>query len=73
MKMKILTIGNSYFSQDLRVDGFPTPDREITCSDMYRYPDGSGLLRASAFSCMGGNSIACTKIGADVNGNLTGG
>ena len=70
MKMKILTIGNTYFSQDLRVNGFPTPEREINCSDMYRYPDGSCLVRASAFSCLGGNSIACTKIGADANGNL---
>ena len=70
MKMKFLTIGNSYFAQDMRVNGFPSPERETVCSDMYRYPDGSCLLRASAFSALGGNSIACTKIGADVNGNL---
>ncbi|MBE6638045.1 MAG: carbohydrate kinase family protein [Ruminococcaceae bacterium] len=70
MKMKFLTIGNSYFAQDLCVDGLPTPEREITCSDMYRYPDGSCLSRASAYTALGGTSIACTKIGADVNGTL---
>ena len=70
MKMKFLTIGTSYFAQDLRVNGFPSPEREITCSDMYRYPDGSCLNRASAFAALGGNSIACTKIGSDVNGTL---
>ena len=70
MKMKFLTVGTSYFAKDLQVNGFPTPEREITCTDMYRYPDGSCLCRASAFYALGGNSIACTKIGADVNGTL---
>jgi ribokinase len=68
--MKFLTVGTSYFAQDLQVNGFPSPEREIICSDMYRYPDGSCLNRASAYAALGGNSIACTKIGADVNGTL---
>ena len=70
MKMKFLTVGTSFFAQDLRVNGYPSPEREITCTDMYRYPDGSCLNRAAAFAALEGASIACTKIGSDVNGTL---
>lgn len=69
-KPRILVVGNSYMSLNLKTKSFPERGEAVVSNLTYSYkPSGISLVSAIAISRLSSDAIFCTKIGDDMHGD----
>jgi ribokinase len=70
MKKKILTVSSANMDFVMDMPYIPKAGETVLCGGKYKYvPGGKGANSAVAFSRLGGESIFCTRLGNDQNGD----
>ncbi len=69
--MKILTVSSANMDLVLKTERIPKAGETYLTDETYSYvPGGKGANSALAFARLGGDSIFCTSLGADANGDV---
>ncbi len=70
MKKKILTVSSANMDFVMDMPYIPKSGETVLCGGSYKYvPGGKGANSAVAFARLGGESIFCTRLGQDQNGD----
>ena len=70
MKKKILTVSSANMDLVMDMPCIPRAGETVLCNGRYKYvPGGKGANSAVAFARLGGESIFCTRLGNDQNGD----
>jgi len=70
MKKRILTVSSANMDFVMDMPTIPKAGETVICGGSYKYlPGGKGANSATAFARLGGESIFCTRLGTDANGD----
>lgn len=69
--IRILTVSSANIDFVMDIEKIPNTGQTLLDSGSYKYvPGGKGANSAVAFSRLGGDSVFCTSIGHDTNGQI---